>query len=216
MTAQIDDLLTNKDIPWIAETYNNFQTSEPEDTLITKSLNRVSLLKFIKVNEQSNLDEKFAFQNVLLIAISKKQITCYADEDCKIENPNWYSGADTLMLINPITYKEELRVVYSSVWAGSISVFRARQIIYYIIDEEDAQTRNADVIPYLLDLRTRDNMINSRDTVAVLEKNEYKINVITNRINLSKINRLRLIQEWYWDDRKHELSIRLGAVAPNI
>jgi hypothetical protein len=38
--------------------------------------------------------------------------------------------------------------------------------------------------------------------------------VIENRLNKSEINRLRLVQEWFWDDRKHALSIRLVAVTP--
>ena len=80
--------------------------------------------------------------------------------------------------------------------------------------EKDAQTPNADIIPYPLDLVTREGMINWRDTITVIESNEVKVKVITHRINLKKINRLRLIQEWYWDDKKQELSIRLAAVAP--
>ena len=310
MTAQMDDLLKNKDIIWIAETYNNFQTSESDDEMIGKNLNRVSLLKFLNLKEQPNLDEKFAFQNMLLIATGNKQITCYADEDCKIEHPNWYSGTDTIMQIDPTTYKEELKVVYSSIWAGSFSVFRARQIIYYntknaqfglrtlAIAPMDKKWRNGKLVdvPYfwikVTDLAKKrkltDNNITwaaqmrlhkgfelNPDSIKILkktsdfepirslfqtfsknpkipfykdfmlnekwemverkrflmapdsmdlaesskfptfrpyDKNEPKL--VPKQIKVEDIHRLKLIQNWYWNEEKKRLEIYLVAVAP--
>ncbi len=38
--------------------------------------------------------------------------------------------------------------------------------------------------------------------------------IFENRLDKSKIQRLRLVQEWFWDDRKQTLSIRLVAAGP--
>jgi hypothetical protein len=324
MAAQVDDLLKNKDITWVAEVYNDFQTSESHTEIIGKSLSRVTLLKFLN-NEKKTINERFSFQTMLLHALSEKKITTYKDEDCKIKNPDWASGYDSLVVIDPTTYKEDLKLVTRCIWVGDFLVFRARQIVFYnaknaqfglktlaiapmdkkqregkIVDvpyfwmkatdlaakrqlmddnitwaaqmnlfqgfdvkkarvlkstdtsmpmehfikvfeldeqkkffkansdmvpdmyknwsafyqENDLVTPNPESIPYLLNISTRDGLVNGRDTVNVMEGNLSKIKVITTRINLANINRLRLIQEWYWDDQKQELNIRLAAVAP--
>ncbi|MBL7813462.1 MAG: hypothetical protein JNL70_00555 [Saprospiraceae bacterium] len=38
--------------------------------------------------------------------------------------------------------------------------------------------------------------------------------VIENRLEKSEIKELRLVQEWYWDNRKQKLRVRFIAVAP--
>ena len=46
LSAQIEDLMRDKNITWIAETYNDFQMEEVHETLIGKKLNAVSLQFF--------------------------------------------------------------------------------------------------------------------------------------------------------------------------
>ena len=83
-----------------------------------------------------------------------------------------------------------------------------------VYEEEKIKTPDADIIPYPLTLFEREAMIASRDTIIALVDGKATWKVVEHRRDINKINRLRLIQEWYWDDKKQELCIHLAAVAP--
>lgn len=64
----------------------------------------------------------------------------------------------------------------------------------------------------------RAHMLATTDTVVTFDPETYeeKITVVHNDLNANNIRNLRLVQIWYWDEKKHRLSICLDAVAPLI
>jgi hypothetical protein len=64
----------------------------------------------------------------------------------------------------------------------------------------------------------RKSMLAKTDTVVTFDPETYeeKVQVVRNEINPDNIRHLRLVQTWYWDERRHRLSICLDAVAPVI
>ncbi len=57
-------------------------------------------------------------------------------------------------------------------------------------------------------------MLSPADTVIVFDPETYeeKIKVVQNELNPDDLDQLRLIQHWYWDERRGRLSITLEAV----
>ncbi len=68
----------------------------------------------------------------------------------------------------------------------------------------------------LLTPEERISMISKTDTVVTFDPETYeeKVQVVHNDLDAAQIRQLRLVQTWYWDERKHRLSICLNAVAP--
>ena len=62
----------------------------------------------------------------------------------------------------------------------------------------------------------RKSMLARTDTVVTFDPETYeeKVMVVKNEINPDNIRSLRLVQTWYWDERRQRLSICLDAVAP--
>ena len=60
------------------------------------------------------------------------------------------------------------------------------------------------------------NIIAWKDTLVVFEPSTDEEQTIVKSNNLleEEIKELRLIQNWYWNDKKKKLSIHLKAVAP--
>ena len=113
MSAQIDDLLRNRDITWVAETYNDFLTEQAYKEEIGKEISRVIPLKFLNKNE-AIMSETALLQNIIIYAILRGRMQCYKDMDCKIQNINWQpSSIDTILQIDPTTFEEKVKVVYS-------------------------------------------------------------------------------------------------------
>ncbi|MCC6413550.1 MAG: hypothetical protein IT270_17980 [Saprospiraceae bacterium] len=67
-----------------------------------------------------------------------------------------------------------------------------------------------------LDMMVRYQMVHRTDTVVTFDPENYeeKIVVVNNDINSDQIKELRLVQTWFWDERKSRLFIHLDAVAP--
>jgi len=64
----------------------------------------------------------------------------------------------------------------------------------------------------------RKSMMARVDTVVTFDPETYeeKVQVVHNELNPDNIRHFRLVQTWYWDERRHRLSICLDAVAPII
>ncbi|MBL7782523.1 MAG: hypothetical protein JNM22_14955 [Saprospiraceae bacterium] len=71
--------------------------------------------------------------------------------------------------------------------------------------------------PLLTD-KQRQEMISRTDTVVTFDPETYEetIQVVHNELNASQVRKLRLIQNWYWDERKHQLSICLNVAGALI
>ncbi len=131
MSAQIDDLLRNKDITWVAESYNDFLTEQAHEEKIGKTISRVTPLKFLNKTEES-INETFVFQSILINAAKEGKIPFYKDADCKIiSSLNYISKGDTISMVDPTSYEQKYIVVYHYPNNEDILYFRARQIVYY-------------------------------------------------------------------------------------
>jgi Gliding motility associated protein GldN len=67
-----------------------------------------------------------------------------------------------------------------------------------------------------LEMAIRKTMFNSTDTINQIDPVTYetKVRVVQNNIKISDLKKLRLVQEWAWDNKKKALSVRLVGVAP--
>lgn len=131
MTAQIDDLLKNKDITWIAETYNDFLINESFDGKSTGNTIRSTSLKLVNQTEET-LTENTAVQEWLIDAINKKEIVVYQDSNCtkQLNSKNLF-GEDWITQMNPYSYESEIKVIPHQISYAYIVCFRTRQIVYY-------------------------------------------------------------------------------------
>jgi hypothetical protein len=66
-TAQVEDLMKDKNITWIAESYTDVVTEGIMQDKIGKPMNQVIPLKFLNTNEEI-LPENFILQGLLLEA----------------------------------------------------------------------------------------------------------------------------------------------------
>ena len=59
-------------------------------------------------------------------------------------------------------------------------------------------------------------LLSGSDTIVTFDPETYeeKVTVVRNDINIEYVRKFRLVQTWYWDERRHRLSICLDAVAP--
>ena len=71
---------------------------------------------------------------------------------------------------------------------------------------------------HLLTREERNRIFAKTDTIVTIDPETYeeKLAMVRNEINLNSIHQLRLLQTWYWDERRHRLFICLDAVAPLI
>jgi hypothetical protein len=67
-----------------------------------------------------------------------------------------------------------------------------------------------------IDFEERKTMFVSRDTIVQWVENQEKpqLQIINNDLTASDLGRLQLLQNWYWNNRKKRLEIRLIATAP--
>ncbi len=157
MSAQIDDLLRNKDITWVAEVYNDFQTSSIGFEKSGRNMNDVTLLKFLNKKEVS-LGETAFLQTLIVNAVVEERIPCYKDDDCKIKNIKWRPNfIDTILQIDPTTYEEKVKVVNSCFYVMDILFFRAHQIIYYDVKKAQFGIQTLAVAPMVVDYHYKDD-----------------------------------------------------------
>lgn len=131
MTAQIDDLLKNKDITWIAETYNDFLINESSEAKISGNTIRSTSLKLINKTEET-FNENTAAQQWLIDALNRGKIIVYQDSNCtkQLNSKNLF-GEDLITQMNPYSYESETKVIPCQISYAHIVCFRTRQVVYY-------------------------------------------------------------------------------------
>ncbi len=72
ITAQVDDLMKDKNITWMAESYNDFLTDERAEEKIGKRISGVRMLKFYNPAEDG-IPEEFLLQNCILELTKKSR-----------------------------------------------------------------------------------------------------------------------------------------------
>lgn len=132
MTAQIDDLLKNKDITWIAETYNDFLVDESLGKRVDKNTNYAVSLKFVNQPDKP-VEEKLALHEWLFNAFENGKVSIFEDEFCtKPRSSKVLWSADSVTFIDPITYKSRVEVVVNKPnFEYDSPLFRAKQVIFY-------------------------------------------------------------------------------------
>ena len=123
LTAQIEDLIKNKNITWIAESYIDFMTEQAHQDSIGKRLTRVTRLKFLNPTEKY-FDDDFVFQNIFIDAVKSGKVAIFKDENCK--TPTFYNEIKNLDTLP--NYNNEVKLAINP---RNIFIFRARQIIFY-------------------------------------------------------------------------------------
>jgi hypothetical protein len=132
-TAQVEDLMRDKNISWMVESYNDFITDAIAQEKIGKRISGVRMLKFYNPTE-SDVPEEFLLQNNILELAKAEKLTIYKDDRCTQEVSYEIASGwlDTLIITNPTTYEPRT----CSLGRGWISYedilfFRAHQILYY-------------------------------------------------------------------------------------
>lgn len=130
LSAQVEDLMRDKNITWIAETYNDFQLEEAHEKLIGKKLNAVTPLKFMDI-EEGNSSEEFVFQEFLMKALLKEQVTVFKNDNCT-DITTYGKRVDSITVINPITFETSLSTPITNILIPQFyPFFRAHQIVFY-------------------------------------------------------------------------------------
>lgn len=150
MSAQIDDLLRNKDITWVAETYNDFIIDESRLDQNDTKTSRTNPLKFINSSEEV-LDDRFAIQEWIVAAARNEKLRIYTDSDClNLLNVNHIWSQDSIYVVNPNTLEFEIKVVPNHIDPERIVGFKARQYVYYNAKKGRFDMRTVAVAPIFI------------------------------------------------------------------
>ena len=130
--AQVDDLLKNKDIKWVAEITTDLILDNP-DSSVEKHLNRIRTLKLLPNQKVSGSDDRFEFSYIIHNLIKTDKIPFFADSGCQkrvfIKD---ISNLDTICCgVSPEVYISEVCRLLSFYQPEDFKVFRVRQIVYY-------------------------------------------------------------------------------------
>ena len=147
--AQYDDLLNNKNVIWVMESYNDFQTELRATDRIGKQISSVAPLKYVNVGEDNGIED-FFLQDFITDAVREEKVNIFSDSDCQINisNKDIFQSKDTTsMTIDPITYETKYNVSINYLSFNNISFFRVHQIIYYDIIKHQFGLRTLAIAP---------------------------------------------------------------------
>jgi hypothetical protein len=151
MTAQVEDLMRDKNITWIAESYNDFLTDASAEEKIGKRISGVRLLKFYNPNGE-DMPEEFVLQNFILELAKTDKLAIYKDDKCT--QPTTYGKAsgsvDTIDLEDVTTYETKTCTMGKG-WIRDeqILFFRAHQILYYDSSKVQFGLRTLSIAPMM-------------------------------------------------------------------
>jgi hypothetical protein len=148
-TAQVDDLMRDKNITWIAESYNDFLTDASAEEKIGKRLSVAKMLKFYNPTE-SDMPEAFVLQNYILELAKAEKLTIYKDDRCtqEVSYSSVISWIDSFRFIEPTTYYvNRCRLGANFIAEEDILFFRAHQILYYDSSKVQFSLRTLAVAP---------------------------------------------------------------------
>ena len=147
LSAQVEDLMRDKNITWIAETYNDFQLEEAREKLSRQTFNTVTPLKFMDTQE-GNFSEAIAFQEMFTEMLSNRKLPIFEDDYCKKRTMlGW--RIDSITKIDPVTFKTTLvtAITKDNFRVHDFSFFRAHQIIFYNAKKAQFGMRTLAVAP---------------------------------------------------------------------
>jgi Gliding motility associated protein GldN len=149
ITAQVDDLMRDKNVTWMAESYNDFLTDEIAVEKIGKEISRVKTLKFYNPTE-GGMPEEFVLQYFILELAQNGKIPIYKDDKCT--QPVSYeiaSGEKDTDELGGIVYETKCTLGKGYMTAEYMIFFRAHQILYYDSSKVQFGLRTLAIAPML-------------------------------------------------------------------
>jgi hypothetical protein len=130
--AQIDDLLKNKDITWVAEISTDLVLDNP-DSAVAKRLNWIRTLKLLPNQKVSGSDDRLEFSYIIHDAIKSDKIPFYSDSTCqKRIFAKTLTHIDTVIkCFEPMPDGKFYFLLYNFPKPTDFKVFRAHQIVFY-------------------------------------------------------------------------------------
>jgi Gliding motility associated protein GldN len=128
--AQVDKLLKNKDITWVAEVENDllFQDFQPNRSL---NDNIVNTLKISKTDDYATDNSAFLI-NKITNAIKTKKLVVFNDKNLTDRfSKSGYASVDTVQSVDPETYKMSMKVLINSNWIQGFRYMRVKQLVFY-------------------------------------------------------------------------------------
>lgn len=129
-TAQVEDLMRDKNITWIAESYNDFLTDYVAEEQIGKKISKARLLKFCNPTE-SDIDEEFTLQGFILELAKADKLPIYKDDQCTQPISYAMASRDIDTVTESKIYEWRCNLGTGQVFAESLMFFRAHQVLYY-------------------------------------------------------------------------------------
>ena len=148
--AQVADLLKNKNITWVTESYNDFNADVTLRDSVEIGLSHNVRLKILNLKE-THLYNSYSFQDILLESVKSGKTPIYKDSDCKIVTK--YDSIriiDTIVSVDTNTHKPKIMVVEQGINPWDIFVFRARQVIFYDAEKVQFGLRTLAVAPIFI------------------------------------------------------------------
>jgi hypothetical protein len=132
ITAQVEDLMKDKNITWIAESYNDFMTDVTMEKELPKEISRLTSLKFLNINEKI-LPESFVLETLLMEAVKNPNSVIYKDANC--QNPILYDSIcefeSICQMFDPDQSYKGPKFFRHEPNPESVVFFKAHQILYY-------------------------------------------------------------------------------------
>lgn len=149
-TAQVEDLMRNKNITWIAESYNNFLTDSlipMVEEKIGKRISGATMLKFYNPAAE-DMPEEFVLQNFILELAKKEKLPIYKDDKCtQSVSYDIASGKIDTDSVGQIVYELKCTMGKGMLFCENILFFRAHQILYYDSANEQFGLRTLALAP---------------------------------------------------------------------
>jgi hypothetical protein len=130
-TAQVDDLMKDKNITWMAESYNDFLTDAITIEKIGKEISRAKTLKFYNPTE-GDIPEEFVLQYFILELAKNKKIPIYKDDKCM--EPISYeiaSGEKDTDELGHDVFETKCTMGKGWIFTEELLFFRAHQILFF-------------------------------------------------------------------------------------
>jgi Gliding motility associated protein GldN len=149
-TAQVDDLMRNKDITGMIEVYNNIFTEKKVEEKIAYSTYNITNLE-VGNKKKTSIPEDFALQFLIIEAVKENKLAIYKDVDCKILT----SYKDICFLdsvsIEVNNNKSQSTIIKKELSNEDIYFFRVKQIIYYDDEKTQFGLRTLAIAPMIKD-----------------------------------------------------------------
>jgi hypothetical protein len=130
-TAQVEDLMRDKNITWIGELTTDFVVEGYQALDTSDNLNSSRLLKYSNTDMDFSFDEETPLFAKIRNAGRDETPVTYEDSTC-IKQINPYTTEDTIETIDPITNEKVRKIVFGGFYIPPAPKFyRAKQVLYY-------------------------------------------------------------------------------------